>query len=364
MKKLGSFVSALVSAFVASGALVACSSSSASKHDSLLLLPQGPGFASSNAAVGIPFLMAATEFSLPGGSCGSGPCPPGAEHVTVTAASCGAGECTVTLTPNSQTFEVLPTRAGMVTVHAEARGDSGTEYSGDAEMTFAPTAHLEVRNDGSNLAPLLDRTKYAVLPGAQLHWQLTLEDDAGHHLAAESANLTAAFDGTDVFTADLQTTGQYQEGMLGVTAKAPGKATLHIALGALTRDVALVVEDPARVTGASFHALTLAYDAKGVGATSLTGPDVVGERVTSLTMKTYDLGAAWALVLETSDGQRTLGGASKLTLTPGSLGKRSDYTTSGEDEGLLVVTSAKPGMGTITGTIGGATISIPFAVTQ
>lgn len=360
MTKLGSFVGAVVAA----GALLSCSSSSASKHDSLLLLPQGPGFASSNAAVGVPFLMAATEFSLPGGSCGSGPCPPGAEHVTVTAASCGAGECTVTLTPNSQTFEVLPTRAGMVTLHAEARGDSGTEYTGDAEMTFAATAHLEVRNDGENLAPLLDRTKYAVLPGARLDWQVTLEDDAGHRLAAESANMTATFDAGDVFGAVLQTTGQYREGLLAVTAKAPGKATLHLTLGGITRDVPLVVEEPARVTGASFHALTLAYDVKGVDATSLTGPDVVGPRVASLTMKTFDLGAAWALLLETSDGQPTLGGASKLTLTPGTLGKRADYTMGSEDEGLLVVTGARPGTGTVTGTIGSATISIPFTVTQ
>lgn len=358
VRTLGSFVVAVA----ACGALLSCSSSSDDKGGGLLLLPQGPGFASSNAALGVPFVMAAAVFSLPGGSCGGGPCPAGSENVTVTAASCGAGECTITLTPDGPTFEVLPTRAGMVKVHAEARGDSGTRYSGDAQMTFATSAHLEVRNDGSNLAPLLDRTKYAVLPGAQLHWQLTLEDDAGHHLAAKSAQLTATFDGGDVFTADLQTTGQYREGMLAVTAKGPGKATLHLALGAITRDVALVVEDPARVTGASFHALTLAYDAKGVLATSLTGPDVVGQPVSSLTMKSYDLGAAWALLLETSDGQLTLGGASKLALSPSKLGETADYANGAEDDGLLVVRHAKPGMGTVTGTIGGTTVSIPFTV--
>ena len=358
MTKLGSWMRAVA----ACGALLSCSSSSESRHNGLLLLPQGPGLASSNAALGVPFLMVASVFSLPGGSCGSDACPPASEHVTVTAASCGGGECTVTLTPNLQTFEVLPTRAGAVTVHAEARGDSGTAYSGDAQMTFATTAHLEVRNDGSNLAPLLDRTKYAVLPGATLQWQLTLEDDAGHRLAAQSTNMTATFEGAGVFTADLQTTGQYREGLLAVTAKSPGKATLHLALGAITRDLPLVVEDPARVTGASFHALTLAYDARGVTATSLTGPDVVGQRVSSLTMKSYDLGAAWALVLETSDGQPTLGGASELAVTPSKLGQTPDYASGTADEGLLVVTSAKAGTGTVTGTIGGATVSIPFTV--
>ncbi len=360
VRKLGS----LVLLVAACGALPSCTSSGADKAGGLLLLPQGPGFASSNAALGVPFLMAAAVFSLPGGSCGGGPCPAGSENVTVTAASCGAGECTVTLTPGAATFEVLPTRAGMVTVHAEARGDSGSSYSGDAQMTFAASAHLEVRNGGSNLAPLLDRTKYAVLPGAQLHWQLTLEDDAGHRLAAEAAHMTAAFDSADVFTADLKTTGQYQEGMLAVTAKSPGKATLHLALGAITRDVALVVEDPARVTGASFHALTLAYDASGVLATSLTGPDVVAQRVSTLTMKSYDLGAAWALVLETSDGQLALGGASKLALTPSKLGETPDYASGSQDDGLLVVSHAKPGMGTVTGTIGTATVWIPFTVPQ
>lgn len=341
---------------------LSCSSSSDAKRGGLLLLPQGPGLASSNAAVGVPFLVDAAVLSLPGGSCGAGPCPPASEHVTVTAASCGGGECSVTLTPDSQTFEVLPNRAGMATIHAEARGDSGTKYSGDATMTFATSAHLEVRNDGSNLAPLLDRTKYAVLPGAQLQWQLTVEDDAGHRLAAETTTLTASFDGSNVFTADLKTTGQYQEGRLIVTAKSPGKATLHLALGAITRDIPLVVEDPARVTGASFHALTLAYDAVGVDATSLTGPDVVGQRVSSLTMKSYDLGAAWALVLETSDGQPTLGGASKLSLAPSRLGMMADYASGEQDDGLLVVTSAKPGTGTVTGTIGAATVSIAFTV--
>ena len=352
----------LVVAVAACGALLSCSNASESKAGSLLLLPQGPGLASSNAALGVPFVMVGAVLSLPGGSCGGGPCPAGSEKVTVTAASCGAGECTVTLTPGGATFEVLPTRAGMATVHAEARGDSGTRYSGDAQMTFAPSAHLEVRNDGSNLAPLLDRTKYAVLPGAQLHWQLTLEDDAGHRLAAESTLLTAAFDGGAVFTADLQTTGQYQEGMLAVTAKSPGKATLHLALGAITRDVALVVEDPARVTGASFHALTLAYDAKGVLATSLTGPDVVGQPVSTLTMKTYDLGTAWAVVLETSDGQPTIGGASKLALTPSTLGQTADYASGSQDDGILVVSHAKTGMGTVTGTIGSTKVSIPITV--
>lgn len=169
-------------------------------------------------------------------------------------------------------------------------------------------------------------------------------------------------DGSNVFTAELQTTGQYREGLLAVTAKSPGKATLHLALGAITRDVPLVVEDPARVTGASFHALTLAYDARGVDATLLTGPDVVGQRVSTLTMKAYDLGAAWALVLDTSDGQPTLGGASKLALTPSRLGTTADYAAGAEDEGLLVVTGAKAGTGTLTGTIGGATVSIPFTV--
>ena len=358
MTTLGPFVRAMA----ACATLLSCSSSTEGKAGGLLLLPQGPGFTLSNAALDVPFVMVATVFSLPGGSCGSGPCPPGSENVTVTAASCGAGECTVTLTPGAATFEVLPTRAGMVTVHAEARGDSGARYSGDAMMAFATSAHLEVRNDGSNLAPLLDRTKYAVLPGTRLHWQLTLEDDAGHRLAAESANLTATFDGSDVFTADLQTTGQYREGMLAVTAKSPGKATLHLALGAIKRDFALVVEDPAHVTGASFHALTLAYDAKGVTATSLTGPDVVAQSVSSLTMKSYDLGAAWAVVLQTSDGQPTLGGASKLALTPSTLGNTADYANGAEDDGLLVVSHAKAGMGTVTGTIGGATVSIPITV--
>lgn len=117
MKKLGSWVSAVAAA----GALLSCSSATEGKHNGLLLLPQGPGLASSNAALGVPFLMVATVFSLPSGSCGSGACPPGSEHVTVTAASCGAGECTVILTPDSQTFEVQPTRAGMVRVHAQAQ---------------------------------------------------------------------------------------------------------------------------------------------------------------------------------------------------------------------------------------------------
>ena len=360
MKKLGLFVTAAA----ACGALLSCSSSTEGKRNGLVLLPQAPGSLSASAAVGVPFLMGTFVLSLPGGSCGSGACPPASEHVTVTAAACGAGECTVTLTPNSQDFEVLPSREGKVKVHAEARGDSGTQYSGDADMTFVPTAHLEVRNNASNLAPLLDRTKYAVLPGAKLRWQLTLEDDAGHPLAASSANMTATFDGTDVFTALLETTGQYREGLLTVTAKAPGRATLHLALGTITRDVPLVVEDPVRVTGASFHAMTLAYDARGVSATSLTGPDLVGPRVTALTMKSFDLGGMWALLLETSDGQATLGGASKLTLTPARLGQTRDYADGTDDEGLLIVTGAKAGTGTLTGTIGSATVSIPFTVTQ
>lgn len=360
MKKLGLFVTAVA----ACGALLSCGSSTEGKHNALVLLPQGPGSLSARAAVGVPFVIGTFVLSLPGGSCGGGACPPASEHVTVTAAACSAGECTVTLMPNSQDFEVLPTRVGKVKVHAEARGDSGTQYSGDAELTFVATAHLEVRNNASNLSPLLDRTKYAALPGAKLHWQIKLEDDTGHSLAASSANMTATFDSTDVFTANLETTGQYREGLLTVTAKGPGKATLHLALGAITRDVPLVVEDPARVTGASFHAMNLAYDAREVSATSLTGPDLVGPRVTALTMKSFDFGGLWALVLETSDGQATLGGASKLTLTPANLGQTRDYASGTDDEGLFIVTGAKAGTGTVAGTIGSATISIPFTVTQ
>ena len=69
-------------------------------------------------------------------------------------------------------------------------------------------------------------------------------------------------------------------------------------------------------------------------------------------------------MLETSDGQPTLGGASKLALTPSKLGETADYAKGAEDDGLLVVSHAKPGMGTVTGTIGAATISIPFTVPQ
>ena len=49
--------------------------------------------------------------------------------------------------------------------------------------------------------------------------------------------------------------------------------------------------------------------------------------------------------------------------SPANLGKTADYATGGDDDGLLVVTSAKTGTGTVTGTIGGAMISIPFTVT-
>ena len=73
-------------------------------------------------------------------------------------------------------------------------------------------------------------------------------------------------------------------------------------------------------------------------------------------------GAAWALVLETSDGQPTLGGASKVALAPSKLGQTADYAQGTQDDGVLVVTSAKPGTGTVSGMIGGATIAIPFTV--
>jgi hypothetical protein len=47
---------------------------------------------------------------------------------------------------------------------------------------------------------------------------------------------------------------------------------------------------------------------------------------------------------------------------PANLGKTADYATGGADDGVLIVTGAKAGMGTVTGTIGGAKISIPFTV--
>ena len=173
MTSLGPFVRAMA----ACATLVSCSSSTEGKAGGLLLLPQGPGFASSNAALDVPFMMAAAVFSLPGGSCGSGPCPPGSENVTVTAASCGAGECTVTLTPGAATFEVLPTRAGMVTVHAEARGDSGARYSGDAvgEMCRHRHALATVGDDPRRLGRGVDND-VAILDPLDLKAQASKEE--------------------------------------------------------------------------------------------------------------------------------------------------------------------------------------------
>src|SRR5215471_3865666 len=147
----------------------ACQIGAGSPTAPLLALPQSPGtYTSDYALVGTRFPVVATLLSLPGGDCGGGPCPSASETLTAVSATCDGDACSAVAdaaTDGAAHFLVTPTRAGQTVVHLHARGESGDDFSGSVNLTFVSSAHVEVHHDDHQLTPLVNRSKYAALPG-------------------------------------------------------------------------------------------------------------------------------------------------------------------------------------------------------
>jgi hypothetical protein len=337
-----------------------CVSLSSSSSPTLLTEAQGPGvYASETAVVGTRFPVTVRTLSLPGGDCGAGPCPPGSDALTAMSAECDASACTAvvdTASTDVATFLVTPTVAGATVLHVHVRGGSG-DYSDTLAMTFVPTSHIEV-HEGDAQPRILNRVKYASLPGSKLDWTITLESDDGTRLAAEASRIRATVDGA-AFAAVPNSMGD--PSYVTLAAMQPGTSAVHLTLGAVTRSVSLSVIDAQEVTRVEFHPVPVATPEQEYGET-LEGPDVFSaSAATSLTVSLLKGWAPYALVLRTKSGAPAMGGASHLSVVPLDLG-----TVVAVDDGFLTLQSdaTRAGTGSLTGTVGSATVSIPVVLTD
>ena len=223
----------------------------------LLAVAEGPGAPmTDHALVGTRFPVLVTSFGLPLGDCGGGPCPPPTEALTAVSAECDGNRCLAVASGGPQgvaTFLVTPTSPGTTTLHFQVRTSGGDLVGGSTALTFVSSGHVELHSDPQQESPILDRTKYASLPGNTFNWQMTLDGDDGTRLAADPALLAVTFGG-GAFAPGSNTTGD--PSYVTLVATKPGTSTLHLAVGAKTRDVSLTVIDPSDVTGVEFRSVT------------------------------------------------------------------------------------------------------------
>jgi hypothetical protein len=338
------------------------SSSSPSLSGVLLTEAQGPGvYESKSALVGTPFPVTVSALGLPDGDCGIGPCPAGSEELTAISAECEAGACSAVVSVDATgvpTFMVTPTVAGSTVLHVHLRGTSGRGYSDTLALTFVASAHLEVHE---SLLPLLNRVKYADLPGSELTWQITLDSDDGVSLAADASQAQAAVEGSAYA---LGSNSKQDPSYITLDAVQPGTAVVQLSLGASSRSLSLSVIDVSDVTGVEFHAIPPATEDQTIAQT-LEGPDVFSpDAVTSLTETTaqgLDGSSAWAVVLHTKSGALAMGGAALLSVVPKAFGSVATF-----DDGLfkLWADPTSSTTGTLTGTIGSALVSVPIVLTS
>ena len=340
----------------------ASSSSSRSLSGVLLTEAQGPGvYESRSALVGTPFPVTVMTLGLPEGICGMGPCSGGEEELTATSAECDASACSAVVSADATgvpTFTVTPTAAGATVLHVHLRGTSGRDYSDTLAMTFVAAAHLEVHE---SLQPILNRVKYADLPGSELTWQITLDSDDGESLAADASQVEATVEGSAYA---LGSNSKQDPSYITLDAVQPGTSIVHLGLGASSRSVALSVIDASQVTGVEFHPIPAVTVDQRIAQT-LEGPDVFSaDAVTSLTETTsqgLDGSSAWAVVLHTKSGALAMGGASLLSVLPKGLASVTTF-----DDGFFTLRTggADATTGTLTGTIGSAVASVPVVLTS
>jgi hypothetical protein len=346
-------------------ALASCSSPSSSPSLSGVLLTeaQGPGvYESDSALVGTPFPVTVRALGLPEGNCGIGPCPAGGEELTAISAECDASACSAVVNAdetNVPTFMVTPTVAGPAVLHVHLRGTSGRDYSDTLALTFVASAHIEVHE---SLAPLLNRVKYADLPGSGLGWQITLDSDDGESLAADASQVQATVEGGAYA---LVSNSKQDPSYITLEAVQPGTAVVHLSLGDSTRSLSLSVIDVSDVTGVEFHSIPPeAMDQ--VLIPTLEGPDVFSpDAVTSLsetTLQGLDGSSAWAIVLHTKSGALAMGGAGLLSVVPEAFASVAAFDGGGGFNLWADPTSSTTG--TLTGTIGSALVSVPIVLTS
>ncbi len=136
---------------------------------------------------------------------------------------------------------------------------------------------------------------------------------------------------------------------------------MRVSLGASARSLSLSVVDVSDVTGVEVHAIpTPTVDQRL--AETLEGPDVFSAAaVTSVTESLLQGGSTWALVLHTKSGAPAMGGASRLGLAPQDLGS---IVTSEDGVFTLQSDRTSAATGKLTGTIGGAVVSLPVVLTD
>jgi hypothetical protein len=336
---------------------VACTLSVAGdKPPVLYTQAYGPGvYASTTAVVGVPFPVTVSELALPGGNCGGTMCPPSIEVLSLVGASCDDGACTATTDGKVQAspaFVVTPTKPGPTTLHVTVKARSGATYEDTLALTIAASGTIGVYDHAYK--ELVGRTRRASLVGTDFAWLVTLEAN-GKRCAASLDAFAVTIDG-DAFAP----TGAInnEPGVQLLKATRPGTAHVRVVAGTATRDIALTAADPADVTAIELHALTVPpgppQDKLDVEAEDNVAPDALATANVSVSYEKTE----WAVLVRLKDGTTAIGGADQLSIIPAGLGK------TGSVNGVVLAFSPQKNhvTGTVTGTIGAASLSIPLSI--
>ncbi len=326
-------------------AVCGCSSSTSSSNvrSAITYVTSSPLGLAERGIVGVPFLLTpfvqTDAFDLPGS----------APNTTAVSASCDGDACTAEVASDHPgTFRITPTKAQATNVNVHVDNAQAGALSGSYAMTFAaPGASVVINLSSPNID--IDHLAYASLPGATF--------DLGGWPGFDGRE--AGFDGAVTWTADSdafaltssRTDGQSET----FTASHPGVAHVTITAGPVSRTAAFTVADVATTKSVALHALApLSAPSDEIALSQDLSPDPVA----SVDVSSVDV--SFAVVLTMADGSKAVGGAEKLTATPAGLVKLA-----ARNHGELLVASvvrAAPGKGTISGTIGTATFTIPFSV--
>jgi hypothetical protein len=146
-----------------------------------------------------------------------------------------------------------------------------------------------------------------------------------------------------------------------LTAAHPGTAHVTMVAGRIMRTGVFTVADVTKAKSIELHVapmLSTESDAARAAAKSeiALSQGIVAEPVASVDVTALEV--SFGVVIIMNDGSKAIGGASKLTPSPAGLLK---LETHHHDE-IVTVSKQGAGKGTISASIGSATLSIPFSV--
>jgi hypothetical protein len=323
-------------------------SSSSNVRSAITYVTSSPLGIAESAIVGVPFLLTPfvqTDALEAPGTHG---------NTTALSASCDGDACTAEpAADHPGTFRITPTKAQATNVNVRVNNSQAGALSGSYPMTFADPASVVIALSAPDID--VDHLLFASLPGAAFV--------VGAWPAFNGREM--AFDGAVTWTTDSDAfalTSDMSDGRAQtLTAVHPGTAHVTMTAGPLTRVGVFTVADVTKATSIALHAAPMSATESDAARAAAKSEIALSQGIVADPVATVDvtgLDVSFAVVITMADGSKAIGGAAQLTPSPPGLVKLESHH---HDE-IVTVSKQATGKGTISATIGSATLSIPFSV--